>query len=341
MKAVGYAKPLPLAEQDSLLDLDLPKPAPGPRDLLVAVKAISVNPVDVKVRASRVPPEGGPTKGHVVLGWDAVGTVEAVGSEVSLFAPGDQIFYAGDLTRPGTNAEFHVVDERLVGHAPKTLSAAQAAALPLTGLTAWELLFDRLGIVPGKRPSGALLIIGGAGGVGSILIQLARRLTGLTVIATASRPETEAWCRALGAEHVIDHHKGLAEELARIGIPEVEYVAGLTATSQHLPAIPAILKPQGHFALIDDPQTLDIVPFKRKSIAVHWELMFTRSLYQTEDMTAQHRILTEIAELADAGMLRTTLDQVVGKIDAAGLKRAHALVESGKAKGKVVLEGFR
>jgi zinc-binding alcohol dehydrogenase family protein len=337
MKAVGYRKNLPVTSDEALLDLDLATPTPGPRDLLVRVKAVSVNPVDVKLRAQAAPPPGTAR----ILGFDAAGVVETVGAEATLFRPGDAVFYAGSIARPGTNAELHLVDERIVGHKPKTLSFAQAAALPLTGITAWELLFDRLGIRPGKPPdAGRLLIIGGAGGVGSLLIQLARRLTGLTVIATASRPETAAWCMALGAHHVIDHHKSLSEELKHIDQSQVGYVASLTNTERHFPAIVEILKPQGRLGVIDDPATLDINPLKRKSISVHWELMFTRSLFETEDMIGQHRLLDEISGLVDAGVIRTTLSDNLGRIDAANLRRAHALIESGKARGKIVLEGF-
>lgn len=337
MKAVGYRKNLPVTADEALLDLELATPTPGPRDLLVKVKAISVNPVDVKLRARAAPPAGMAR----ILGFDAAGIVETIGSEVTLFRPGDPVFYAGSITRPGTNAELHLVDERIAGHKPKILSFAEAAALPLTSITAWELLFDRLGVRPGKQPdSGCLLIIGGAGGVGSILIQLARRLTGLTVIATASRPETTAWCRELGAHHVIDHRQPLAEELKRVGHPQIELVASLTNTEQHFAAIAEILKPQGRLAVIDDPAILDINPLKRKSISVHWEFMFTRSMFETEDMIGQHRLLDEIAGLIEAGVIRTTLNDNLGRIDAANLKKAHALVESGKARGKIVLEGF-
>ncbi len=337
MKAVGYRKNLPITADEALIDLDLPVPAPKPRDLLVSVKAISVNPVDVKVRAS-TPPAAGQSK---VLGWDAVGVVQETGKDATLFKKGDEVFYAGSIARPGANAELHLVDERIVGRKPKTLSLAEAAALPLTSITAWELLFDRLGVAPGKRPdAGHLLIIGGAGGVGSILIQLARRLTGLTVIATASRPETRDWCLKLGAHHVIDHSEPFADGLKSIGIPEVEYIASLTATAQHFPAIVEIAKPQGRFALIDDPATLDVVPLKRKAISTHWELMFTRSLFETEDMIAQHHLLNEVADLVDAGVLRTTLAETLGVINAANLKKAHALIETGKTRGKIVLAGF-
>lgn len=337
MKSVGYYSPLPVTEDRSLVDLDLPQPTPLGYDLLVAVKAISVNPVDVKVRARTKPPAGEAK----ILGWDAAGVVEAVGPSVTLFEPGDEVFYAGALDRPGSNSELQIVDERIVGRKPASLSFSQAAALPLTAITAWELLFDRLGVPYGvKSQKGAILIVNGAGGVGSILTQLARRLTGLTVIATASRPDTIAWSKEMGAHEVIDHHRPIDEGLKEIGIPEVRYVAGLTATEQHLPAIVKALMPQGALALIDDPETLDIVPFKRKSLAVHWELMFTRSLFKTPDMDQQHRLLTEVAELVDTGVLRSTLKEEVGSINAANLRRAHAIVESGRSIGKVVLTGF-
>ena len=334
MKAVGYRKSLPVSDPDCLLDLELPEPQPGPRDLLVEVRAVSVNPVDTKVR-KRAAPEAGEAK---VLGYDAAGVVKAVGKEVTLFHPGDEVFYAGSIARPGTNSELHTVDERIVGPKPARLSFAEAAALPLTAITAWELLFDRFAVARGA--GGTLLVIGGAGGVGSILIQLARKLTALTVIATASRPETVAWCKELGAHHVIDHSRPLAGELARIGFPAVDMVAGLTATEKHFGGMFEIINPQGKFGLIDDPATLDILPLKRKSISVHWEFMFVRPVYQTGDMIEQHRLLSEVAALADSGSLRTTLGRNFGKLNAANLKQAHALVESGSSIGKVVLEGF-
>jgi zinc-binding alcohol dehydrogenase family protein len=337
MKAIGYYTPGPIDAVQSLVDLDLPSPVLRPRDLLVRVEAVSLNPVDTKVRAGMGPPDGEAR----VLGWDAAGIVEAVGSEASFYKPGDAVFYAGALDRPGANSELHAIDERLVGRKPASLSFGEAAALPLTSVTAWELLFDRLGVPYGQKTAGgAILIVGGAGGVGSILIQLARRLTGLTVIATASRPETSAWVREMGAHHVIDHRQPLDEGLKAIGIPEVEYVASLTATDRHLPAIVTALKPQGKLAVIDDPKTLDIVPFKRKSLSVHWELMYTRSLYGTPDMAEQHRILEEVSGLVDAGLLRTTLKDQSGPINAATLRRAHAQLESGTTIGKLVLVGF-
>jgi zinc-binding alcohol dehydrogenase family protein len=337
MKAIGYYKPLPINDDQSLIDIELPVPTLKPHDILVKVEAISINPADVKIRASATPAEGTPR----ILGYDAAGTVEAIGSDVTLFKKGDHVFYAGAIDRPGSYSEFHAVDERIVGRKPESLSFAQAAALPLTSLTAWELLFDRLGVAYGvKTQNDALLIVNGAGGVGSILTQIARRLTGLTVIATASRPETIAWCKQMGAHHVINHRNPLDEELKKIGIPEVRYVAGLTATDEHLPAIVNALAPQGALAMIDDPKVFDIVPFKRKSLAVHWELMFTRSLFTTPDIVEQHRILSEVSALVDAGVLKTTLTDEFGTINAADLRRAHAAVESGRSIGKSVLSGF-
>lgn len=338
MKAVGYIQPGTIDREDSLIDITLPDPVANGRDVLVEVKAVSVNPVDTKIRNSAAPAEG---QSHKVLGWDASGIVKAVGPEVTLFQPGDRVWYAGSIVRPGTNSELHLVDERIVGHAPKSLDFAQAAALPLTAITAWEMLFDRLGLVPGKQPSDkTLLIIGASGGVGSIMTQLASRLTSLTVIGTASRPETQAWVKELGAHHVIDHSKPIAEELKRIGFPVVDYVVSLTQTEAHIAQIVEAIAPQGKFGLIDDPAVLDATQFKRKAVSIHWELMFTRSLFGTEDMIGQHRLLNEVAGLVDAGLVRTTLSERFGTINATNLKRAHALIESGKARGKVVLEGW-
>lgn len=338
MKAVGYFAPGPIDRAEALVDLELPAPTPGPRDLLVRVRAVSVNPVDTKVRRSAVPADGEAR----VLGWDAAGVVEAIGPEVSLFQVGDEVFYAGDITRPGSNAELHAVDERIAGHKPRTLDWAQAAALPLTAITAWELLFERLGVGRAGGPAGeSLLVINGAGGVGSILIQLARQLTALTVIATASRPETVAWVKDMGAHHVIDHKKDLRQELANIGIAEVELVAALTASDHYLPLFPEIVAPQGRIVLIDDPDSFDIVPLKRKSITVAWELMFTRSMFRTADMIRQHELLEEVSSLVDAGQLRTTLTRSISPIDAANLRQAHAALESGRSIGKTVLVGFQ
>ncbi|MGQ2924151.1 MAG: zinc-binding alcohol dehydrogenase family protein [Hydrogenophaga sp.] len=338
MKAVGYQKPQAISAADALVDITLPEPVATGRDLLVEVKAISVNPVDTKVRKSALPPEG---QAHKVLGLDASGIVQAVGPEVTLFKPGDRVWYAGSIARAGTNSERHLVDERIVGHMPTSLDFAQAAALPLTAITAWEMLFDRLGVAPGKRPTAqTLLIIGASGGVGSILTQLASRLTSLTVIGTASRPETQAWVKELGAHHVIDHSQPLSEELRRIGFPTVDLIVSLTQTDAHFDQIVEAIAPQGRFGLIDDPTSLDVTKFKRKSVSVHWELMFTRALFGTADMIGQHRLLNEVAALVDAGLIRTTLAERFGTINADNLKRAHALLESGKARGKVVLEGW-
>jgi zinc-binding alcohol dehydrogenase family protein len=337
MKAVGYRKSLPVDAADALIDFETAKPEAKGRDLRVAVRAISVNPVDYKVRKRAAPPEG-ETK---ILGYDAAGVVDAVGPDVTLFKPGDEVFYAGSIQRQGTNSEFHLVDERIVGAKPKTLSFAQAAALPLTSITAWELLFDRLGAVPGKSVDPrTLLIIGGAGGVGSILIQLARRLTGLAVVATASRPETQKWCLDLGAHAVIDHAKPMKEQLEKLKPPPVGLIASLTNTEQHYKALADIIAPQGKYGLIDDPGEFNVSVFKGKAVSVHWESMFTRSSFQTPDMIGQHHLLNDVADLIDKSVLRTTLDQAFGTINAANLKRAHALLESGKSRGKIVLEGW-
>ncbi|NNA15392.1 zinc-binding alcohol dehydrogenase family protein [Pseudomonas lundensis] len=337
MKAVGYYHSLPIQDPQALQDIELPEPVAGPRDLLVEVKAISVNPVDTKVRQN-AQPDAGTAK---VLGWDVAGVVKAVGSDVSLFKVGDKVFYAGSIARPGANSERHVVDERIVGHMPNSLSFADAAALPLTAITAWELLFERLGIAQGKTDlHQRLLIVGAAGGVGSILTQLARQLTGLKVIGSASRPETQAWVRELGAHAIVDHRQPLNEALKQAGIDAVTHVASLTQTDQHLSQLVEALAPQGKLALIDDPKTLDIALLKRKSLSLHWEFMYTRSLFETPDMIEQHHLLNRVAELIDAGTLRTTVGEHFGTINASNLRRAHALLESGKSKGKIVLEGF-
>jgi NADPH2:quinone reductase len=337
MKAVGYKKSLPINEADALFDFETAKPQPKGRDILVAVKAISANPVDYKVRKRAAPPEG-ETK---ILGYDAAGTIEAVGPDVTLFKAGDEVFYAGSILRQGTNSQFHLVDERIVGRKPRTLSFAQAAALPLTSITAWELLFDRLGAVPGKSVDPrTLLIVGGAGGVGSILIQLARRLTGLTVVATASRPESQKWCLDLGAHAIVDHARPMKEQIEKLRVPPVALIASLTNTDQHYKALAELIAPQGRYGLIDDPPEFNVSVFKGKSVSVHWEAMFTRSSFQTPDIIAQHMLLNDVADLIDKGVLRTTVDQTFGSINATNLKRAHALLESGKSRGKIVLEGW-
>lgn len=337
MRAIGYQSSLPATDPASLADIDLPRPIPTGHDILVAVHAVSVNPVDTKVRL-RAQPEPG---AHKILGFDAAGIVDSVGPDVTRFQPGDPVFYAGALGRSGTNAEFHLVDERIAGHKPKSLSMAEAAAMPLTAITAWETLFDRLDI---RRPvpsaANAVLIIGGAGGVGSIAIQLVRQLTDLVVIATASRPETQDWCRTLGAHHVIDHAKPLAPQLAALNIGQPGFVFSTTNTGQHIADCADLIAPQGRFALIDDPATLDIKPFKQKSVSTHWEFMFTRSMFETADILEQAHLLDEVARLVDAGTLRTTWTETAGPITAANLRRVHALIETGKAKGKIVLAGW-
>ena len=334
MKAVAYYQSLPIDHPEALVDIELPEPVIGERDLLVQVRAIAVNPVDSKVRAG-MPPEAGEAR---VLGWDVAGVVLAVGSAVSLFKEGDAVYYAGALQRAGGNSERHVVDERIVGRKPSSLSFAEAAALPLTAITAWELLFERLAIKPDDR--GALLVVGAAGGVGSMLVQLARQLTTLTVIGTASREQSQAWVRKLGAHQVVDHSQNLHSQLQQIGIAQVQHVASLNHTDQHLDQLIEVLAPQGQLALIDDPKALDILKLKPKSLSLHWEFMFTRAMFGTDDMQEQHHLLNTVAELVDAGQLQTTLGEHFGLINSTNLRRAHQLLESGQAVGKIVLEGF-
>ena len=336
MHAIGYLVPGAINQPSSLVDIELPTPTPLERDILVEVKAVSVNPVDYKVRKHTPPADGE----HKVLGWDASGIVRAVGAKASRFKPGDEVYYAGSIARPGSNMEFHLVDERIVGSKPKSLDWAQAAALPLTSLTAWEAMFDRLEVhrpIVGAAPT--ILIIGGAGGVGSIAIQLARQLTDLTVIGTASRPETEDWVKSLGAHHVIDHSKGLSGEMQTLGIGAPAFVFSTTHTENHYRDVAELIAPQGKFVLIDDPSSFDIMAFKRKAVSIHHELMFTRSLYGTPDIDAQGKILDQISRLVDAGTLRTTLAERLSPINATTLMKAHASVESGKMKGKIVIEG--
>jgi zinc-binding alcohol dehydrogenase family protein len=333
VKAIGYTQ---IGGPEVLTDITIEKPGAGPRDLVVQVKAISVNPVDTKVRKGAAPQDGQAK----VIGYDAAGIVVEVGSEVSLFKVGDEVFYCGTINRQGTNSEFHAVDERIVGRKPTSLSFAEAAALPLTALTAWELLFDRLRVPYGaKTLGGAILVINGAGGVGSILIQLARRLTGLTVIASTSRPETKDWVSKMGSHHVVNHRKALDVEVRALGINHVEYVAGLTDTDKHLSEIVEIIAPQGSLSLIDDG-SLDIGKLKPKSVTVSWEMVFTRPLFETPDMIRQHQILNEVSALLDAGVLKTTMTTDFGPINADNLKKAHEHLETGKTIGKVVLNGF-
>ncbi len=337
MKAVAYKTPGSIDREDALEDITLDTPNAEGRDLLVKIHAVSVNPVDTKLRANATP-EGADWR---VLGFDAAGVVEAVGSEVENFKPGDSVFYAGSIARPGTNSEFHLVDERIVGRKPSSLSYAEAAALPLTAITAWEMLFDRLEVNrPTAQGGDLILVIGGAGGVGSITIQLLRALTGLTVIATASRPETQDWVRECGAHHVIDHRNSLAPQVEALGLGAPGFVFSTTQTGQHFSDIVELIAPQGRFGLIDDPKVLDAMPLKLKAISLHWELMFTRSLFGTPDIAGQGVLLNEVAELVDAGRIRSTATEAAGKIDAATLRSVHAKIETGSARGKIVLEGF-
>src|SRR6201995_3744316 len=325
MRAVGYRKALPVSDPASLEDLEVPVPEPGPRDLLVRVEAVSVNPVDVKVRASTDP--GGEPK---ILGYDAAGTVVAAGSDVQLFSVGDEVYYAGSIDRPGTDAQFHLVDERIVGHKPRSLDFGQAAALPLTTITAWESLFDRFRLNP--ESSGVLLVLGAAGGVGSMITQLARALTRMVIIGTASRPESQQWVLDHGAHHVIDHHN-LAQGVRGISPDGVTHIFS-AHTAGSIEDFAEILQPYGAIVAIDDPQGLDIYPLKNKSIAFHWEFMFTRPLYQPPDLVEQHELLDRVAQLADEGTVRTTLTRELGPISAATLRAAHELVESGRMTGK-------
>jgi zinc-binding alcohol dehydrogenase family protein len=334
MKAIGYQESRSIDTPNALLDIELPMPVATGKDILVRVAAVSVNPVDTKIRM-RAQPEAGEYK---VLGWDAAGVVESVGEDVTLFKAGDKVWYAGALTRSGTNAEYHLVDERIVSKMPNSFSFIQAAAMPLTSITAWELLFDRLGL--DSNSTGELLIIGASGGVGSIMVQLAKKLTKLTVIGTASRPETQAWVKETGADYVIDHSKPIAEELKAIGFDSIPYIASLNQTDQHMPSIIEVIAPQGKLALIDDPASFDLMPFKAKSVSIHWEFMYTRSMFETDDMLEQHKMLSKIAQMMDAGALATTVATDYGKINAENLMKAHALLESGKSKGKIVLAGF-
>ncbi|KTD30526.1 zinc-binding alcohol dehydrogenase family protein [Legionella maceachernii] len=334
MKAIGCIKAKSKEEMNPLVDLELPIPKATGHDLLIEIKAIAVNPVDYKTRR-RVQLEEGQ---HSILGWDASGIVKEVGDRVILFNPGDEVWFAGDKTRPGCNSEFTLVDERIVGLKPKSLSFEQAAALPLTAITAWELLFDRLHVTANQK--GSLLITGAAGGVGSILVQLASKLTELTVIGTAGREESQQWIKEHGAHHVIDHNKPMLEQLEKLGIGQVDYVISLTHSGEHAEELVNCLKPQAKFALIDDPEHLDFRIFKLKSISIHWEMMFTRSMYKTYDMINQHRILTQVADLVDKGVIKTTLNQHFGAINAANLNKAHELLISGKSRGKIVLSGF-
>ena len=339
MKAVSFRRQLPIEEPDSFVDVLVEKPQPGPRDLLVRVEAISVNPVDTKVRKGGGP--GQPTGDFKILGWDAAGVVEEVGSEVTLFKAGDKVYYAGSLDRPGSYAEYQAVDERIVGKKPASTSFADAAALPLTAITAWELLFERFSLPPASSTGEILLIVGGAGGVGSIAIQLAKKRAGLVVIATASRPETFEWCQKMGADHVVDHRQSLAAQVRKLAPEGVNYVLGLTKIEDHFDELIEAMAPEAALGLIENvARPLDINKLKPKSLSLHWEFMFARARPQSPKMTEQGRLLNQLAELVDAGIIRSTAVTHLGLINAQNLRQAHALVESGRTIGKAVLSGF-
>ncbi|OHT43473.1 zinc-binding alcohol dehydrogenase family protein [Flavobacterium tructae] len=336
MKAIGFKTSLPIAEEESFIAFETPKPVPGERDLVVKISAVSVNPVDFKIRQNS-------TKDTVletpkIIGWDAVGIVEAVGEKVSLFKVGDEVFYAGDITKPGSNAEYQSIDERIVGRKPKFLSLEESAVIPLTGLTAWEILFDRIRINPEKDKGKSILIIGGAGGVGSIAIQLAKKVAGLTVIATASRPETIAWCKEQGADYVVDH-RNLIASVQEAGFQQVDFILDFVDTNSYWDTMVELIKPQGHIASItgsSDPVALN--KLKNKSVSFSWELMYTRSMYETDDMQEQHVILNKLADLLDQGMLKSTLNVTLTGLTVANFKKAHELLESGKTIGKIAIK---
>lgn len=335
MKAVGFLKCHPVDHPEALLDLDIPAPAaPEGHDLLVEVRAVSVNPVDTKRRRSEEPKDG-----PRILGFDAAGVVRAAGPACTLFRAGDEVFYAGVVTRPGSNAELQLVDERIVGRKPATLSFAEAASLPLTTITAWEGLHDRLGIHEGGGAGDALLVIGGAGGVGSMVTQIARQRTALTVVATASRPETAQWCRELGAHHVVDHKGDIAAQVKALGV-RARYVFSTNTTARNWEQIVASVAPQGAMVLIESQAPIDARQLMPKSVSLHWELMFTRPMFGTPDMIEQHHLLDAVAELVEHGRIRHTMTRNLGAMTAARLREAHAMVESGTMIGKVVLEGF-
>lgn len=336
MKAVGYTRSLAISEENALEDIEVDKPTATGRDLLVKISAIAVNPVDCKIR-QRVDPEGQPK----ILGWDAVGEVVETGSDVTAFNVGDRVYYAGDLTRQGTNAQYQAVDERIVAKAPTSLTDSEAAALPLTSITAYELLFEHLEIKQQSEKSDeVILVVGAAGGVGSIMLQLLKVLTGATVIATASRDKTRAWVSSLGADFVIDHSKPMAEQIKALNIGLVTHVASLTNTGENIETFVEVMKPKGKLALIDDPEHVDISKLKQKSLSLHWEFMFTRSMFKTDDMIEQQKLLSHVAALVDEKKIKTTVGRHLGQINAANLIAAHKELEAGTAVGKLVLEGF-
>jgi NADPH2:quinone reductase len=336
MKAIGFKTSLSIEKENSFIEFETPKPIPGPHDLLVKIEAVSVNPVDYKIRQNSA--KDTVLETPKIIGWDAVGVVEAVGDKVSLFKVGDEVYYAGDLTKQGSNAEYQTIDERIVGKKPKSLSVEQAAAMPLTGLTAWEILFDRIRIDPEKDKGKSILIIGGAGGVGSIAIQLAKKVAGLTVIATASRSESIEWCKEQGADFVVNH-KNLIEEVRNAGFQHVDFILDFVDVNQYWDAFVELIKPQGHIGSISDPaESVNLRQLKGKSASFHWELMFTRSMFQTEDMIEQHHILNKLATLLDNGTIQSTLKTTLNGLIVANFKEAHRLLESGKTIGKIAIK---
>ncbi|WP_141604441.1 zinc-binding alcohol dehydrogenase family protein [Terrilactibacillus laevilacticus] len=335
MKAVGLTKYLPISDPESLVDITIAKPHATGHDILVKVKAISINPVDVKVRAPKDKEEQDPK----ILGWDVAGVVEEVGEEVTLFQPGDEVYYAGSIDKPGCYSEYHLVEENIAARKPTTLSFAEAAALPLTTITAWEALFDRLGVSKSKdiNKGKSILIINAAGGVGSIATQLASYF-GLTVIGTASRPETVEWSKKHGAHLVINHHEDFIPQLEKEGISSVNYILCLHSTDMHWDQMAKVIAPQGHIAsIVETEEPLDLDLLKSKSASFAWEFMFTRALFQTEDRIEQHRLLDEVAKLVDQGIIKTTINEQLRGINASTLRTAHKIVESNQMIGKLVV----
>ncbi|WP_337966193.1 zinc-binding alcohol dehydrogenase family protein [uncultured Flavobacterium sp.] len=336
MKAIGFKTSLSIEKEDSFIEFETSKPVPGSHDLLVKIEAVSVNPVDFKIRQNSA--KDTVLETPKIIGWDAVGIVEAIGDKVSLFKVGDEVYYAGDLNKQGCNAEYQIIDERIVGHKPKSISIEEAAAIPLTGLTAWEILFDRIRINPEKDKGKTILIIGGAGGVGSIAIQLAKKIAGLTVIATASRSESIDWCKEQGADFVVNH-RNLVEEVRNAGFQNVDFILDFVDVNQYWDAFVELIKPQGHIGSISDPvESVNLRQLKGKSASFHWELMFTRSMFQTEDMIEQHHILNKLANLLDNGTIQSTLKTTLNGLTVANFKEAHQLLESGKTIGKIAIK---
>jgi len=336
MKAIGFKTSLSIEKEDSFIAFETPIPTPEGHNLLVKVQAVSVNPVDFKIRQNSA--KGTILETPKIIGWDAVGIVEAIGDQVSLFKVGDEVYYAGDITKSGSNAEYQLIDERIVGKKPKSLTIEQAAAIPLTGLTAWEILFDRIRIDPEKDKGKTILIIGGAGGVGSIAIQLAKKVAGLTVIATASRPESIEWCKQQGADFVVNH-KNLIDEVRNAGFQHIDFIVDFVDVNQYWNAIVELIKPQGHIGSISDPvENVNLRQLKGKSASFHWELMFTRSMFQTEDIIAQHHILNKLGDLLDNGTIQSTLKTTLNGLTVSNFKEAHKLLESGSTIGKIAIK---